>query len=546
MGGQNPPLRCPIEGAEVAERPLTQNADDHYVWSRVIESGAWYSYLEVLGRVPTLVIPLQKQRNARNRQDDVLFITLPHDLQEQLRQYAGEFYCGEADVKSYDVSVRKMDVAPVKKYKHTEIWRQAKSFVWGVYGPLFEYETRMVPPEELVPQYSLDTSSGVPMQQAGLKKKRDVLRSEYGRKYMTDFGMNYIPVWRVSGKREWLHKDDLDAHKVRTFIVPPFKFLHQQKTFFHSQNVAMKNFHWSAYGFNPYQGGTNEIAQRLLVNNVFVMYDVKGWDRKVPNMRTVYKLRTKFHKGNAQKAAKLVGDLTCRTVLVLCDGTLVCRKNGNNSGSGSTTNDNILCHTFILAYVLFKLYEGREQLVRRVVAFLFGDDDALSLPDTGKTNEEIETTFREGFLDFGLELDPFLVTRDLSQIEFLGFYFTKVGSTWLPRYKIDRLLAAFCYEIDKSVTHDKSISKAYALMVMAYPHGGEKYNLMRRAYKLYLRTLHDSEDSVVRSYVLAGVPSNEAISDFYTGRETGGIARLFRTEGLEVYNISGHGNEQSY
>lgn len=543
MGGQNPPKmdRGNTVQEEAQERPLPSVADLHYVWSRLQpEARKKYSYLEEIGHVPTLVVPVQRERDPRFRFEDQLFSILPDDLQERLKGFAGEYYCADADVSSYDASVRKMDFGPVRKYKHTEAWTQAKNYIYDEYGPLFSKETRITEAEELFPVYNLDSSAGVPMQQVGLKKKKDVLTSWYGREYMSIIGEDYVPLWRVSGKREWLHATDIDNKKVRTFIVPPFKLLHQQKRFFHSQNMAMKQFHWSAYGFNPYQGGVDAMARKLLVHKIYVMYDVKGWDRLIPNMRTCYKLRANFHKGRAAAAARLIGQMTCTTVMVLADGTIVVRRNGNCSGSGCTTNDNIICHSFILAYILFKMFDGQEALVRSVVAFLFGDDDALSLPDIGLTDEEIKIQFVEGFKDFGLELDPFLVTRNLEEIEFLGFTFLKKDGFYYPKYKVERLLAAFCYEYDSKIPSAAAISKAYALMVMTYPSGGEVYSLMRRAYKLYCRHLRDDDDLVVQSFISMGLPSDLMIDNFYTGKETSNVAELFSTEGLEVYNISSY------
>lgn len=508
------------------------------MWSRLEpDKRRSYDYLEVLGHIKEMVVPLPQQRDNRLRFEDQLFATLPDSLKDCLRSYAGEYYCADADIRTYNLSVLKMDKGPVRKYKHTEMWRKAKEFLYRVYDPLFSTNTRVCASEELVPLYNLDSSAGVPLQQAGLKKKKDALASGYARSYMGVFGQDYVPVWRVSGKREWLHASDIDAGKLRTFIIPPFKLLHQQKRFFHSQNMAMKMFHWSAYGFNPYQGGVNAMAEKLLVNPIFVVYDVKGWDRLVPVMKTCYKFRNTFHKGQAARAASLVGDMTCTTVLVLSDGSLVIRRNGNCSGSGCTTNDNIICHSFILAYILLTLFDGNEDLVHSVVAFLFGDDDALSLPDVGISDERIRSVFVSGFGDFGLELDPFVVTRSLSEAEFLGFTFLKRGTTWMPQFKSGRLLAAFCYEYDSKVVVSASLSKAYALMVMSYPAGGVVYAQMRAAYKRYCRDLKDDTDPVVLAYVGMGVPSDAMIDNFYSGRELNCVADLFSLEGLEEYNI---------
>ena len=527
----------------MSERPHYSRLDEDIIWNRVVAAAdGQYRHLKVIGRIPSLQIPLPAKRRIDVRFLDPLFARLP-DNYRALKKSAGPYYYAYGDIPSYDISIRKMDVPPKRWYKESPHWESALSYVYDTYETKFKHETRVVGTEELFESINGQTSPGVPLVCVGFKTKQAVLSSHYGCLYLNSVSRT-PPVWRVVDKHEWYHQDDLRNNKVRTFIIPPLKLLLDQKRYFLSQNNAMKNFHWSAYGFNPYSGGTHRLADRLMVNNVFIMYDVRGWDRLLNILTDVYEMRNSFHRDSDLDMALHIAKDTCESILLLADGTLVFKNTGNNSGSGCTTPDNILAHTFILAYTLLTLYDGDEMRVRGVVAALFGDDDVLSLPDDGIDFKELEETFRKCFLDFGLELDPFVVSRKLSDMEFLGFTFTLHKGTWLPKFKIDKIVASFCYEYEKNTKVDAQLSKAYSLLVMAYPTQTSEYFKMREIYEKYLYYLRDSEDPVVKSYVQGGTPTEYDIMNFYTGREVSVVSKLFKEEGLEQICLN-DGYEQS-
>ncbi len=482
-----------------------------------------YEHLSMVGQTSIIQI-LPEGRNNRYRYPDQLFENaLGENTKANLRAKAGEYYRVTGTVSSVAKSLKKMDAPRSVGFKTHELWGQAKRFVLNEYHSLFAQHTRVRQADEIISALTLDTASGQPWQALGLKKKKDCLNSNGFLNYLFAAPEDHMPpVWKVSPKTEWYPKEKLDADKVRTFIVPPFHLLYYQKALYETQNMAMKEFHWSAYGFNPYQGGVQRLAERLLKNNIFMFYDVVGWDRVLPCMPTVYSLRNRYHQYSemAWRVAMWVTEHTIHTHLLQPDGKIFKKFIGNNSGSGNTTSDNILAHTFILALTLLDLYDGDEALVRRACASLFGDDNIMSIPPV-PSGKNIEEVFTRVYGLFGLAFDPFCIQETLEGCEFLGFKFHKIEKGWIPQYNQPRLVAAFCYTIEKKHLPSVSISRAWALTVMAAGCERAVFDEMSEALNQYMLYLRDDDDPVVKSFVQVGVPDYDSIINFYLGREGG-------------------------
>jgi len=429
----------------------------------------------------------------------------------------GEWYRVIGTVSSVDLSIRKMDKRPTRAYKHHPYWIEAKKRVWEKYFNLFIANSSPLTTEEIVATMDRTTSAGVPWAFYGFKKKGNVMDSEYGMHIVEFKSVGTPVVWKISPKTEWYPSSKLDENKVRTFIIPPFHFLWYQKKIYGRQNESMKMFGFSAYGFNPYQGGVDRMAVKLLVNKYFLYYDVVGWDRLLPVLRTVYKMRNQFVGDSPD--VKWVTDNVIKSTLLTPMGVLFMKWWGNNSGSGSTTNDNILGHEFIFAFTLFCIYDGDEEMVDRVVANLYGDDNMSSLPDVP---DNIEEVVRECYRCFGLELDPFYCSTSLEGCEFLGFKFTCHEGTWIPKYDTSKLMSSFCHDYEKSNV-SAVISKAYTICVMcAGDFESGAFEIMQDILQHYFDAgfRKYKGNTVFRSYMEAGVPTRAACLSFYKGFES--------------------------
>lgn len=481
-----------------------------------------YKYFTAVGNTE-IYSPQPIEIDHRFRFRESLLDCVPSALRGDLEEKAGEFYRARGSVPSVAISIGKMDQPISKRYKHHPMWRKAKDYVFRKLATVWE-GIGLSSTEEVMTTYNFKTSSGIPWSQRGYKTKGDCFKSEEFLDYVSSPSVcDCDPIWRVSPKEEWKDAMDIDNGKVRTFIIPPLHLLHHQKMLFLKQNNAIKRWWWSAYGFNPYSGGVNHMAHRLMTafkKTVFFMYDVKGWDRLMPIMKTVYKLRSQFHEKSETRLYRWVVRNTIASYLNLPNGDVIWKDWGNNSGSGDTTVDNIIAHMLILTMCLLVLSDGSEEFVDLVPAFLYGDDDAGALDEF--FSNDVERVFRDVFGLFGLELDPFLVTKDLGEIEFCGFFFKNITPWgWVPQYKVSRLLAAFCFEYERGLTEAERLSKLVTLTYMASATTTGEFEWMRQALGYVLYSLRDDENGTIKAYVNAGVPSLQLCLTFLSGKEGG-------------------------
>lgn len=479
-----------------------------------------FDVLESVGFLPSCVTPLPDVREFRYRLDDPLYASLPENLRD-VNRFAGPYYRSSPSKSSVYTSIKKCDLSPVKLYKHRPFWTRAKDLVFSKFYERFDSHSSEAMLDEVILRVNLDTSPGAQWLKRGLKKKRSCLNDPtFLERISTDPVEWYPPLWKVAGKTEWSLDVDIDRDKVRTFIIPPFDYLIWQEILYMHQNESLKDIWWSAYGMNPYMGGTDRAARKLLRRGrMFVTYDVSGWDRKLPIMSTIYKLRNHFKRDQIIRVAEWVTKFLIDSYLILPDGVVVRKRCGNNSGSANTTPDNILAHCMILSYTLLTLFDGDESCVLDSVAYIFGDDCVLSLPVLVES-DFVERVFRSCFLDFGLALDPFSVTESLEGHEFLGFRFHKLGGSWIPSFKPERLAASFCYAIGAENNVGAQLSKAWSLLVMAAGASRSLFDAMRLCVLEYFSMLKSSHDKVVRSYLDIGVPTYSHCVAFYLGLES--------------------------
>lgn len=477
-----------------------------------------YAHLECLGKTK-LLSPLPFERNNRLRFEDTLFKRMPENL-KSLREYAGEFYKVSGTVKTVEGSILKMDVPRTTKFKESRHWGSVKSFVFDKLKPVLDDPVRWNS-EKIISTVNMPTSSGQPWLRHGFKKKSDFYASNAAREYLFKYNHpdGFPPVWKIVDKVEWYPVEKLDAGKVRTFIIPPAHFVHFQKMYFGNQNERLKNFWWSAYGFNPYSGGVHRMATLLNAKRVKVCFDVGGWDRSLPHMPSVYNLRMAY-LDHMDPTLHWVVENTIRSFLLHPDGHLLYKYLGNNSGSGNTTTDNIIAHMLVLALALFELFDGDIQQVLDVIANLFGDDAILSF-DTDKSFEEIEKIFRDVYGWFGFTLDPFIVSENLEDCTFLGFKFACYNGFWYPKFDIGRLCASFCFEYDTGMTSTDSFCKAYSLYIMACGTGGPALDLMRDCLERYKVILSSFNDELSQRLCTLEILSRDDVFKFYNGMEDG-------------------------
>lgn len=480
----------------------------------------------------TVVQPLPMIRPSRQRWDDHLVVSAPQEALACLEKYVGPFFAKMGSRSSVELSISKMDKAPVTRYKELYYWRTAKKVVDSFVDRAFS-GLGISSVEEVVSSMTLTASAGAVFSLAGMKTKGDALQNDKAFDYIVSNPLDHdTPIWKVVPKVEWGHSDDIDANKVRTFIVPPVDHVFWTKLCYDKQNEALKGFWWSAYGFNPYYGGVNRFVEDLSVHKHFFFYDVKGWDRLLPLLKMVHRRRTRNVPFGYKQFAIWCSTHCHSSFLLLPDGTVVFKNWGNNSGSGTTTGDNILAHMYILFCALCEYY-GDVQTALKCVARIFGDDNAMSLPYLMPGGpEHLKATFIRVYGEFGLELDPLVYTQNIEDVEFLGFKPKKVAGGFVPMYNIGRIVSAFRYTIGKHTTQ-AAFSKAWSLTIMASPGPEECFDAMCLVLSNICYRFRNSSDTVVQSFISYGVPKRHECLAFMLGHE--GAPRWM--EGFKIYDL---------
>lgn len=492
-----------------------------------------YTYLKTVAHT-NVILPLPATRALDKRMDDNHHYKLPENIKHKVAVNVGPYYQAVGDRESVNLSIRKLDTPRIKDWKKLPEWSAAKELVFGILDTAFRH-SRTLSLEEVLTEMEMGTSAGVPWSLWNLKKKGDVFKNSDAFNYMIHYDPSeekYPPVWRIVPKTEWYHVDNLKQGKVRTFIIPPVHLLFWSKVVHGHQNELLKDLWWSAYGFNPYAGGVDRLAKQLLMFSIFVFYDVKGWDRKYQLMKVVHDYRN-AHIHNYQDMAAWVSRYTCGSYILLPDGRIVYTDVSNRSGSGTTTGDNIIGHMLALATALLRLYEGDWDKVIKTMAKIFGDDSVLGLIwQDHWTETYIRDVFESVFRAFAFEFDPFVITRDLSDVEFLGFKFQKYESWWIPRYDLQRLSASIVYTITTQ-DDEASVSRVWSLVIMAAGSGEEIYKGYQDYLEWYLSLFSDHHSPTIQAYYNHGAPDFSEVMDFYLGRESS----TRRQEGINALHL---------
>jgi len=430
--------------------------------------------VKYLGTVPTQPQPLAAKCEM---QKSVVFEYTSAEFQEFCHQHAGDYVVSNSTADHLDRSIRKVDAPVCHKFRDDPHFVEALSFVQDMFDVCFRAPE--MEPYRILDEVVMDSSAGVIFAQMGLPKKGDVIRANLHNSEFSSPDFDKDVIWKVSGKVEpRLRSDYVGEKKQRTFIIEPFDHLWHTKREYGMQNVAMKNHGWSAYGFNPYEGGVNRLAHLLAEHDRHIMLDGKGWDRILPHMREVYALRN-LYKKPSPLLDWTYRNLIC-SILVCPNGDVIYKEWGNNSGSGNTTCDNILAMSICLSHVYLYLGYTPEEIRSNVFVAVFGDDVVAS-DSFGCSDEELEAAYHHVFTNlYGVVLDPFVITRSICDLTFLGFAFAKYHDWYIPCYPLSKLCASAKGNV-KGMTVDGELGKLTSLMLMSAGHGKAVFDFFRNA-----------------------------------------------------------------
>lgn len=434
--------------------------------------------------------------------------------------HAGDYVVTNDTNEHLQTSIMKIDASPCYKYKTHRLFGESLKFVSDMYDSVFQCGP--MDPYTILADTTMEASSGFVEQRRGLRTKGDCVKANLPYiEYELDELCDERPIWKVSGKREFQTRVNyVDNVKQRTFIIQPFKALWNMKREFGGQNEAIKMTGWSFYGFNPYEGGVDKLVKHL---NSFSdkakrywMFDAVRWDRLLPIMEEIWTLRCKY-----KKITPKIGNIVkymIESCILTPQGDLLWKDWGNNSGSGTTTGDNILGMSIVVAHTCLNLGVPAN-LVKNYFSFaIFGDDvvgaDTIELDD-----EAVKLIITDTFSMYGLKLDPLILTREITDLEFLGFKICKTDLGYIPQYPLERLCCSFLKN-DAVMEPWAEYSKMCSLMIMSAGNGEEVFNFFRRAVITVVCSVDHPDFIKLRATDLNNViPTYNDVINWYLGIE---------------------------
>jgi len=208
----------------------------------------------------------------------------------------------------------------------------------------------------------------------------------------------------------------------------------------------------------------------------------------------------------------------CKSRVVLPCGDFIEKDWGNNSGSGSTTVDNIIGMAIVLVHLFLRLGVPEHLINDMVFAYLFGDDVVMG--DNVDVSDEVFTAaVVETFGLYGFILDPLVISNDLADMEFLGFKFQKIGAFWVPKYDLGTLCFGYTHGHGKMSTASE-ISKFASILLMSAGHGECVYNKFRNELINVLVNVNDKDLNYLKLNDFRAIPMYNACINWYCGLES--------------------------
>ena len=405
------------------------------------------------------------------------------------------------------------------------------------YGELFE--DCVATDEETYSYINYQASSGHVGRASGIDTKAELFELKEFREWMRSFSydgsLKSKHVWTSAPKIEFKSKKDIDDNKIRLFQIPSAHYLVQQHRYGKRVSNRLKGFRWSAMGHNPYRGGTHKIATRLLSKRLRLCYDISGWDKFLPLLVYLYKVKTKNSGLEHDPIWKWIVENLLIQFIMLPDGTVIIKTYGNPSGSGTTTQDNTLCHAIVFMHILVTAYYDKfkdypdPSLILEQVVYLFGDDNVASVD-----HKYFDSLLKPGFIaaifeSYGMKLKFLEIGVDLplEKLSFLGATFIQCDGLWCPQYPVSRLASGMIYENEKASIEDQ-VMKSFTLTMMSYV--SDECELFLAAYNALItnekvRTLSVSS-TVIECFVNLGRLNRSDLRHFYAGTESCRIRKL--------------------
>jgi hypothetical protein len=488
-----------------------------------------YKNLKYIGTVPS-----GANFGSRSNYREIHPISLKITRIQELRDIAKDHYSiVKPTNENVLFSIRALEQKPEPKEfdpKFRECYEAAKNHFTACYSQIFR--DGVATNEETVEYIDFTKSPGYTGTHSELRTKYDLATDRsFARWFRANGHLKTIPLWVIYPKTEYKLLADILKNKIRLFTIPPYDLLFEQIRFGKRATLRLKNHLWSAYGFNPYSGGVNKLANRLLKNDIFWCLDISGWDKFLPLMSDFYSYLTDLILSDIPKDLQpnylWMVEHTVKFYFKTPYGDVFKKDYGNPSGSGCTTRDNTCIHIWIITSALIYAYYKKygflptSTILNSQPIMVFGDDVV------GSVSEDFDYILTPYFWDniyeaFGLKLKFVNCGRGIfDQLEFLGFKFTKKNNHYYPKYDVERLATSFIYKGIDNDNYDAYISRTFTLMIMSYP--TDHFQLFYKSYQDicdYFYTLSIEPSPTVLAFLTYRTLPLYEIEALYTGAES--------------------------
>jgi hypothetical protein len=310
----------------------------------------------------------------------------------------------------------------------------------------------------------------------------------------------------------------------------PLELLLDEKWLYGEQDEALKEHQpgFIRYGINFHDGGFDKMIKDM-IKDFFIEYDVKGWDRKLPILAIVMKLRNECLKESVtpevwakiEPIARRVTEAVVNHKLLLPDGSVVQWDWSQMSGDGMTTSNNCIAHMFIAIYMLIKANpSASDDEILAQAMNIYGDDNLAGIENKFMQLRS-ESFVNKIYQEFGMEVKPgtFKCQDTPVGMSFLGATvrsFKKHGQIYfVPSYNGERVLAGLHISLDP-LNGDEELMKAFSLLELGW------YDCYEPISKYIEFLLHKVPKSTVKdAFLKQGVPSREYIRNKWAGLYVG-------------------------
>jgi len=378
-----------------------------------------------------------------------------------------------------------------------------KAFRWLEYdfGHIFA-GSEFISLQASVDHLDLSTSPGFPHNIHHRNKK--TFLEEGGISLLRDYdeSLDYITsptcCFGSALKEEIRKKSKLSINDIRQINAAPVQHVVSLNRYCLKQNESFYSSHLecpSVVGLNPFDGGWNALAEKLLKHSNTFEDDAKKFDSSFirPIFEAIRDFRwrhisTQFDETDQRTKHKkrfytLYEDII-NTVFIQPDGYIIQKYDGGNpSGTSNTIVDNTLAMCLLYYYSYARAGFSYLEFKENVELCVVGDDSVRSCSDLALARLPAES-LHSYFKELGVELKGHLDARGLKFVSFLGNQFICFDDVWLPKCNTpNKLVSSLALRASGASPADK-LSRALAVNVLLCT-SSEEYNLVNR-YVLFL------------------------------------------------------------